>query len=33
VVSIAPHPRDIVETIVSQLGVHSAAADITDASR
>jgi gluconokinase len=33
VVSIAPHPRDIVEAIVSQLGVDSAAADITDASR
>ena len=33
VVSIAPHPREIVETIVSQLGVHAAAADRTNASR
>src|SRR5215472_8387030 len=33
VVSIAPHPREIVETIVSHLGVAAAAADITDASR
>ena len=33
VVSIAPHPRDIVETIVSQLDVASAAADTTNASR
>jgi carbohydrate kinase (thermoresistant glucokinase family) len=32
VVSIAPHPREIVETIVRQLGVESAAADATDAS-
>jgi gluconate kinase len=33
VVSIVPHPRDIVEAIVRQLGVQSAAADATDASR
>jgi gluconokinase len=33
VVSIAPHPREIVETVVSQLGVHSAPADATGASR
>jgi gluconokinase len=33
VVSIVPHPREIVEAIVSQLGVNSAAADITDASQ
>jgi gluconokinase len=33
VVSIAPHPREIVETIVRQIGVHSAAADATGASR
>jgi gluconokinase len=33
VVSIAPHPREIVETIVKQLGVYSAAADATGASR
>jgi gluconokinase len=33
VVSIAPHPREIVETIVSQLGVPAAAADISNASR
>jgi gluconokinase len=33
VVSIVPHPREIVDAIVGQLGVHSAPADITDASR
>ena len=33
VVSIVPHPREIVETIVKQLGAQSAAADTTDASR
>jgi gluconokinase len=33
VVSIAPHPREIVETIVRQISVHSAAADATGASR
>jgi gluconokinase len=33
VVSIVPHPREIVEAIVSQLDVHSAAADMTDARR
>jgi carbohydrate kinase (thermoresistant glucokinase family) len=33
VVSIAPHPREIVETVVRQLGVHSAAAGATGASR
>ena len=33
VVSIAPHPRDIVEKIVSELGVESAAPQPTDASR
>jgi gluconokinase len=33
VVSIAPHPREIVETIVRQLGIQSAAADATGASR
>ena len=32
VVSIAPHPREIVETIVKKLGAQSAA-DMTDASR
>ena len=33
VVSIVPHPREIVDAIVSQLSVHSTPADITDASR
>jgi gluconokinase len=33
VVSIVPHPREIVETIVRQLGVQSAAADATGAGR
>jgi carbohydrate kinase (thermoresistant glucokinase family) len=33
VVSIVPHPREIVETIVKQLGAQSSAADATDASR
>ena len=33
VVSIVPHPREIVETIVKQLGAQSAAANTTDASR
>jgi gluconokinase len=33
VVSIVPHPREIIDAIVSQLGVHSAPAGITDASR
>jgi gluconokinase len=33
VVSIAPHPREIVETVVRQLGVQSAAADSAGASR
>jgi len=33
VVSIAPHPREIVETIVTQLGELPAAADISGASR
>jgi carbohydrate kinase (thermoresistant glucokinase family) len=32
VVSIMPHPRDIVETIVSKLGAQPAAADATGAS-
>jgi carbohydrate kinase (thermoresistant glucokinase family) len=30
-VSIVPHPREIVETIVQQLGVESATADATGA--
>jgi carbohydrate kinase (thermoresistant glucokinase family) len=33
VVSIVPHPREIVEAIVRKLGVQSAAADTTDAIR
>ena len=33
VISIAPHPREIVDAIVSQLGIHSAPADVTNASR
>ena len=33
VVSIVPHPRDIVESIVTELGLESAAAAATDASR
>jgi gluconokinase len=32
-VSIVPHPRDIVETIVAQLDAQPAVADVTDASR
>jgi hypothetical protein len=33
VASIVPHPRDIVEIIVKELGVESAAPAATDASR
>jgi gluconokinase len=33
VVSIVPHPRDIVESIVTELGLKSAAAAAADASR
>jgi gluconokinase len=33
VVSIVPHPREIVETIVDELGVQSAAAETRQASR
>src|SRR5215469_9908429 len=33
VVSIVPHPREIVEAIVGKLGAQSAAADTTDAIR
>jgi hypothetical protein len=33
VVSIVPHPRDIVESIVTELGLESAAVAATDASR
>jgi gluconokinase len=33
VVSIVPHPREIVESIVTELGIESAAPATTDASR
>jgi gluconate kinase len=34
VVSIAPHPREIVETILQQLGIgETAAVDVTGSSR
>jgi carbohydrate kinase (thermoresistant glucokinase family) len=33
VISIVPHPREMVETIVKELGVQPAAADATGASR
>jgi hypothetical protein len=33
VVSIVPHPREIVETIVKDLGIESAAVEMGQASR